>query len=440
MSSNLKIKLKCTGDRATRDGVLKVLSECQVNCSRLYKVNNELILIYCNSANDVDLLFSTKCGDLLKRIDCVLKTPLDLQAKRSFIVRRVDSVILNHSIESISDELEKKNTWLVVRNIIKFPNSNVIKIVCGTQDMVTKALSNGIFMFSLSISPANIFADEYVHVLICYKCYKWNDHLTENCREDPSFKICSLCSGVHSYKECKSPEKCCVNCKGPHSTLSYSCPKRKEEVKKLKSPPPSSFHRPSQPSTSVPYPTSVPYSNTLSTHEILPDLPEGNLNEVIVKASMCMVMAALKGVDDEEYGFQSTLDKLLTANNLPLLRMGDVKPPNLRCLREMSRSSHVLVEPSEAEVPTHSEEQSRESPATFSRSSADEQSINSPATCSSSSSTAIKYSPKIEELKKNSPVAAALQKFAKIDQKATLDPNSYQRRLRYTSRKLNTQS
>lgn len=49
---------------------------------------------------------------------------------------------------------------------------------------------------------------ESFHVKKCYKCLKYG-HLAKDCR----FSIvCSNCAGNHSYNNCNSDEKKCINC------------------------------------------------------------------------------------------------------------------------------------------------------------------------------------------------------------------------------------
>ena len=141
--ASLKIKLKCNSTLATRDSVLKITNNFHIKCSRINKVNPDLLLMYCNSSKDVDLLFSDKCLSELKKVKCTPIVPPGLQATRTIIVRRLDAVIYDEDVDTIKCELERVNTWLVISSIFKFPNSRTIKITCKNQDMVSRALSQG---------------------------------------------------------------------------------------------------------------------------------------------------------------------------------------------------------------------------------------------------------------------------------------------------------
>ena len=44
--------------------------------------------------------------------------------------------------------------------------------------------------------------------------------------------VCSECAGNHSFKECTSRIKKCLNCHGPHRTMAMACPLKKEIIKR----------------------------------------------------------------------------------------------------------------------------------------------------------------------------------------------------------------
>ena len=68
---------------------------------------NELFVL-CNSAEDLDALFSATCISKLHTVGCKPDLSPDLKAKRSVILRRCDYQILNKK-EDIKTEIEKQN-------------------------------------------------------------------------------------------------------------------------------------------------------------------------------------------------------------------------------------------------------------------------------------------------------------------------------------------
>ncbi|KAF2346903.1 hypothetical protein FHG87_022342 [Trinorchestia longiramus] len=55
-------------------------------------------------------------------------------------------------------------------------------------------------------------------------------HATEDC-PNPNLTVCSECTGNHTYKNCTSSIKKCLNCQGDHRTMAMSCPTRKTIIK-----------------------------------------------------------------------------------------------------------------------------------------------------------------------------------------------------------------
>ena len=150
-------------------------------------------------------------------------------------MRRIDELILNKDERDIVSELQNQNDWLRVVDIFVFTNSPTNKITFETNEMAVKALSSGVKLFNLSIPASNIIQEEYVNLIVCYKCYAIDDHQAATCSKPKEYKICSTCAVIcHTFKHCTSTTKKCVNCGGPHSTLAMSCPDRKRIIRERK--------------------------------------------------------------------------------------------------------------------------------------------------------------------------------------------------------------
>lgn len=333
--NTFKVKLKCLHNQNKRDALLKMLYDYHVNCSRIIQANPKLVLVYCNDSNDVDSVFSSKCISDLKVLGYEPIVPPDLRAKRSIIIKRLDSFIHGQSVENIKSELENVNSWLEIYDIYKFPKSKTLKITFVNQCMAKTAIEKGILMFRLSIPSNDIFPEEYVNLMICYQCYKWDDHLTESCQMGSHFKVCSLCSSNdHTFKDCKSESKKCINCEGSHSTLSHSCPRRRDIARKKTETPLLNTATNTRTPKYVAPPPAPPIHN------------QDNLNKSIVKSAMCMIMASLNKPKDNQ-SYQVTLNKLLTLNDLPQFKLGDISPPFLdigNCINEITTSKLNTVD------------------------------------------------------------------------------------------------
>lgn len=73
---------------------------------------------------------------------------------------------------------------------------------------------------------------EYIRPLLqCFNCYKFH-HGSGSCKNK---KVCSICAGDHDYRLCNKQESlCCVNCKGDHIAISYSCPIKAAKIAIIK--------------------------------------------------------------------------------------------------------------------------------------------------------------------------------------------------------------
>ena len=318
--ANMRIKIRCNGASASRDSVLRVLCRNGVECSKLQRINSESLLLFCNSGSDIDKIFQDKCFLELQQSDCEPIFPADLKARRSIIIKSIDPFIYNHKEDGIKLELQKQNVWATVAEVFKFPNSKTVKVTFTEQSMVDKALDGGLLMFNLSITSCDIARERFIDIPICYRCYKWNDHKASECSKDPSYVICSICSSTdHNYKTCKSPIKKCINCCGNHATVSYSCQVRKTIARSLGS---NKHHSPRILATHLG--TDVAASVKSGT----PVQSACSMDVITSRSIMCVMVAALKQPKSSAE-FESTINSLLTANNLPSFRLGMVSPPIL---------------------------------------------------------------------------------------------------------------
>ena len=101
--------------------------------------------------------------------------------------------------------------------------------------MASQVLTKGLLLFNLSHPAHNICKENFVKILIFFKCYQLEDHPTSSCPKSKDYKICSLCASFeHIHRECTSSNRKCINCEegNNHSTLAMSCPFRKQVSKK----------------------------------------------------------------------------------------------------------------------------------------------------------------------------------------------------------------
>ena len=103
-------------------------------------LNSDGCSVLCASESDADKLFAEPAISAMAAHDIHPILPLALKAKRSVIVKNVDSLVYDNEVAEIKHEIEDENSWADVQEIIKFANSNTLKITFRTADRARSAL------------------------------------------------------------------------------------------------------------------------------------------------------------------------------------------------------------------------------------------------------------------------------------------------------------
>ncbi|KAF2356409.1 hypothetical protein FHG87_012832 [Trinorchestia longiramus] len=172
--------------------------------------------------SDVEKLLTQKATNTLTSIGLDTRLPLKIRAQRSVVCREIDSWIGGKSADELKQEIKHENLHLEVREIIKFGQyTHVFKIEFATINMGSHALQHGILCKHVIIAPSQIQQEKCIVILICFNCYKMEQHATKDC-STPNLTICSECTGNHTYKNCSSSIKKCLNCLDTSSDLQDS--------------------------------------------------------------------------------------------------------------------------------------------------------------------------------------------------------------------------
>jgi len=325
-----KVIVKITSDQIPPiTSVLKLLKQNSVNTVSI-SVSGSVFVVKCSEASDMDKLFSTKCISDLANIDCSPVLPPRLKALRTILVHNVEPIIYHHSVDEIKLELERTNNYTKVDDIYKFEKSKLLKITFSDQQTATRTTEQGIYLFDLHVPPTYISRDMFFEVAVCYRCYKLDSHVAKDCDLNDDYLICSLCSEHgHLFKNCKNPIRKCINCEGNHSTLSLSCPARKDIISnKRKAAAKVTFatkvtSSPKQASNGA-APSRTVTASLLNGH--IPGVDVPNIADLLTRSMLCVIMATLSAAQNES-SFDDALNDLLTANGLASFSMGKIKPP-----------------------------------------------------------------------------------------------------------------
>ena len=309
------VKIKCSDQsRSSWERILRILRSYNLKCSKLTNTSDGFFAYFSNE-NDADLLFSESTIAELERAQCTPIKPPFVKSNRTVIVKYADRYILDFSKEELMESLNVSNSaWLHVVDLFKFPSGKAFKFECQTSKMAQLCLQSGFFVANLSINSNSIALEEFHHVKYCFRCYAINSHVAAKCSKPEDYTACSICASLeHTYKNCESDVKKCLNCDGNHVTMSKMCKEFKETL-----------------STRVTSSTRPTPSYKQVTGQNLAEMPVkyGLSREDMFRGFMSIVYAS--SVDADRPGtFSENLMKLLHANKLPTFATADIEPPNM---------------------------------------------------------------------------------------------------------------
>ena len=96
----------------------------------------------------------------LRRINLSVKIPPEIKARRSLFCRKIDLSVGEHSPEEIRNELQRKQPWLKIREIIKFKTyTHVFKMECMTDRVMQSCLK----CFYTTIPTSQIEKEKFIN-------------------------------------------------------------------------------------------------------------------------------------------------------------------------------------------------------------------------------------------------------------------------------------
>ena len=322
---------------AQREDLLKTLCKFSIKFSRIDD-HQDVCFVHCNEDTDTDSLFTEHCTLALSKVGFTLQNkPVQVKVKCNIFLRNIDKSLYEMADDDFLKEVNSKNSWLEAVAVFKIPKSFILKMTCKNSEMVQKCLDFGLKISYFHVPPRQISREKFVQVLTCFKCYKLDHHTTANCDKEPAYKICSECSSTqHSFRDCGSPQKRCVNCGLKHSSLALKCPQRKNIARLMISNGKNLAHVTNSSDSNhnncakgnMSYNLHDDYKR-LGDYKILHDYERLDDYKKLdcKRLHMCIVLATMKQHSATAELFEATLNTLFRANNLPDLKLGGVSPP-----------------------------------------------------------------------------------------------------------------
>jgi len=307
----MKIKIKFN-NKLEPKVLLQVLYKYEVHCSNIVEKKDCFVAFCDRNASNV---FTSACLEALKELNCLPIVPDELKCARSAIIFNCDTMITQYTEDQIKKDIEECND-INVLSVIKL-NKKSIKIEFQDESTCKRVVTSGIFMFHLSIPVSCITQDIHIDVVMCYSCYKLDDHIGKDC-PNKGIKLCSVCSSnTHRHLDCQSNVKKCLNCNGPHNTLALSCPERKKVISQKRS---------THSKDNSTYSSKTKMTNVNSVAQPTPALSRYTSKQVSVFTDLCLKISIMNEQANKGT-FESTLNELLKANGLSTFNMGTVQPP-----------------------------------------------------------------------------------------------------------------
>ncbi len=300
-------------------------------------------LVITRNTQDADRIMKEDAMDLFHKHGYTVIIPPAFRARRTVFIRRVDEQIYSNSEEDLAHELMHQNSWAKVQTLTKLKDKKVLKITFKDSKMVDKALEAGLLCCNMSITADQISRETFTEIIICYKCYSFNKHLTRDCKTPT--KSCSECSSPeHMWRECSNTFKKCLNCSGSHATLAPFCPKRRKAIEDKKKALAVNTNAPR--SSYAERTTSGGTTNGMNTAASTSTRPHSDTE---LKILTCVIMSHVNNMV-EPGSFSRYFSKIMVANGLPNVVVPDIA--DSKKILEALQSSTPLPTPQSNHSPT----------------------------------------------------------------------------------------
>ncbi|ORD93408.1 hypothetical protein ECANGB1_2305 [Enterospora canceri] len=303
---------------AAKIHLLRILSEHLIYATKIIPVNDGFIVL-TGTDEEIDKIFNTNLQRSLNDQNFNPIVPPELRAKRTIVIFNVDEYIYNQPTKEIEDELIGENSWLQdgIESIFKVPRTKIMKICLNQTAAAKKATESGILAFHMSIPAHNIKIEEFIPILTCMRCYQLESHPTNKCPRTKEHKVCSECANEgHTWKDCLSLEKKCLNCNGQHRTLANKCPKRKEIKEKKRNENKGKKN--------------LTYSQATATTTTNPINPLINTSDCFNKDTATKIMACMMHAHIQNIArpgtYNDEINKVFKLNNLPSIILPENPP------------------------------------------------------------------------------------------------------------------
>ena len=103
---------------------------------------------------EANVLLRKDTREKLKKKGIEVQIPMEIKARKTVFLRRLDRHVGQHSKEQLEEEIKRNHQWareVVVTKIRDY--THVVKVEFGTVEEAEKALDQGLLLFYMHIAP-----------------------------------------------------------------------------------------------------------------------------------------------------------------------------------------------------------------------------------------------------------------------------------------------
>lgn len=321
MASN-RVKIRSleggTGNNREEELLQVLYDQLGVKFSKVFSAGDAFTVV-CISEKEAEKITSETGHLRLQSKKFKPTIPPQVLANRTIVVKGLSHKITNRSPEDLKRDIEDRNDGLKVTEVIKMGTMrHIMKVQFAAAEMADKAIRLGLSIDRYHLTE--IEKEDFIPLPLCWKCYKYN-HLTKDC-PTPNIQVCSECASTgHTFRNCCSETKKCLNCGGDHRTLAARCPTRKQLIENCKE-----QRKQTQVTEGKSFSAAVKAGNNATQPKPRQEQPVLQLDNVTQFKTFAIIIQAHLVNLARPGSFGNTIKELCTRNNLPTIDFPENSP------------------------------------------------------------------------------------------------------------------
>jgi len=365
-----KIKIKALGGptHKKRETLANALFCAQIRVLRYFTIHDGYLALI-EDDNHAEKLFSKDVVLTLEKLGFSPIIPIDMKAKLTLVFKKLDRQVVSESALEIEEEISSSFPDAQVEDIYVMKDKYIIKARFSDHATAKNIKEKGIYLFKVYVAPWQIEFERFTPLKQCMNCFAYG-HLKTQCKSEKRARCTECGSNTHSFRDCKSSVKKCLNCGGAHRTFANSCPTRKEamkisqekvrekekekETKPYRAVAQKTAQETVQATTNAWKPLINQVRQEIKHTKTEPSIHLALPNDLSKEILVVLLHAHMQNIIAPEKGFRYHAKVALEANNLPALDLGEsdswgilkvIQPPSQTVQAQPEQSQPVAPMP-----------------------------------------------------------------------------------------------